>query len=85
MCSFYGMKPDEVMEMDADEANMLLKGIAVIEAQDMLRAMKVADFPNMQQSDRQSLHREIYSRAYPAIERKPITLDKLNEVLKRGR
>ena len=51
--------------MEYNEAMRYFDAITVIEAQNMLISMQVADYPNMKRDDRSRLHREIHKKAYP--------------------
>lgn len=51
--------------MSADDFNDLWEAITVIEAQEILTALRVADWPNMKQDARRGFHRKLMSKAYP--------------------
>lgn len=55
----------------------------MIEAQDMLLKMQIADYPNMTKSSRQKLHKEMHKKAYPSSfnESKKITNDELMRLI----
>jgi hypothetical protein len=44
---------------------MYWEAITIIEAQNMLAAMKVQDYPHLKQSDRSKSYKEIAALAYP--------------------
>lgn len=52
------------MELDLDKSEMLLKSMTMIQSQDMLKDMALADYPNMKQEERSRMHRRISSMAY---------------------
>lgn len=53
------------MEMDHATLEQYWRAITVIEAQDALIALKVADFPYQNRNDRQRTHRQFHKLAYP--------------------
>lgn len=53
--------------MDADLFHTFSDAMDAIEAEEMLRQIRVAQFPYLQKSDQQKLHRELHRKAYPAI------------------
>ncbi len=56
-----------------------------IEAQEQLKLMTVADWPNMKKQTRSKVHRELFKQAYPSEVRKKnyITPEELQKVLGR--
>lgn len=70
--------------MDSDEISMLIQAMDVMHAQEVLVQMKVADFPNMENTDRRTLHRDIHRTAYPKNVGKPMTTADLARVLANG-
>lgn len=65
---------------------MLWKSIDVLEARETLKEMNIASWPHMKQQARSSLHKKISKKAFPKLfeDEKPMTLDRLEEIL-RGR
>jgi len=63
----------------------LWQAITVIEAQEQLKQMSVADWPNMKKQQRSKVHKELFSKAYPSEVRKKnyITPEQLQKVLGR--
>lgn len=59
--------------------------ISTIEAQEQLKQMSVADWPNMKKPARTKIHKELFSKAYPSEVRKKnyITPEQLQKVLGR--
>ena len=59
--------------------------ITTIEAQEQLKQMSVADWPNVIKSERTKIHKELFSKAYPSEVRKKnyITPEQLQKVLGR--
>jgi hypothetical protein len=56
--------------------------ISIIEAQEMLKAIKVANFNNMEKNDRERLHRDLMQTAYPdAMKAKKLSLTDLQGLL----
>jgi hypothetical protein len=87
MCRFYGMSVDEARNMPVEIADQFWLAITQIEAQEMLIAMKVSDFPHLKKQSRESLGREIHKQAYPASFEKPKALSgkALEALINRGR
>lgn len=61
------------------------QAITIIEAQEQLKQMTVADWPNMKKQSRNKLHKELFSKAYPSEFRKKnyVTPEQLQKVLGR--
>jgi hypothetical protein len=57
----------------------------MLEAQETLRAMSMADWPNMKRSAREELHRKIHKAAYPVTYSKPVTVQELAKMLGLGK
>jgi hypothetical protein len=53
----------------------------VLQAQEMLRAMNVADYPHMKKQGRDKLHRDVYKRAFPDQKKRVITTEDLKTLL----
>lgn len=51
--------------MPATDFNDLWEAITVIEAQEILTQLRIADWPNMKKSERTTFHRKLISKAYP--------------------
>lgn len=41
------------------------QAVTILQAQEALIQMKIADYPNMKKADRQKLHKELHKKAYP--------------------
>ena len=61
--------------------SVYLEAVEIIEAQEMLRAMNIADYPTMKKNDRQRLHRQVYKTAYPNEKKRVITTQDLKKIL----
>lgn len=61
----YGGTEDYWRNMEAEKARMYWEAITVIEAQAMLTAMTISQFPNMKRAAQNELHRKIQKMAYP--------------------
>lgn len=61
------------------------QAITVIEAQEQLKKLNVADWPNMKKAARTKMHKELFSKAYPREIKKKnyITAEQLQKVLGR--
>lgn len=61
------------------------QAITVIEAQEQLKKLNVADWPNMNKTARTKMHKELFSKAYPREIKKKnyITPEQLQKVLGR--
>ncbi len=53
------------MEMTCEWGDAYWKAVTVIEAQQYLLGIKLAQVPNMRRSDLQKWHRELHRQAYP--------------------
>lgn len=63
---FYPGQPVEYwLNLDPRILQELWLAIDVIEAEEVLMQMKIADWPNMGRSQRSQFHRKIYKRANP--------------------
>ena len=65
LCYFYGLKPHEVLELDALTQADLWLAITQIEAQDFLIKAKIALLPQMKPADRTKIMREMHKEAHP--------------------
>lgn len=66
------------------DVNTCLKAAEVLEAQEMLRAMNVADYPHQKKEPRARLHRQVYKQAFPDQKKRVITTDDLKKILENG-
>lgn len=55
------------MNLTIDVEEMLWQSITMIESQDMLIAMKTADFPHLKKENRSRVHKSIYKNAFPKV------------------
>ncbi len=53
----------------------------MIEAQEMLKAMQIADFPHTQKSKREKIHRDLHKKAYPKTYSKPVSTEDLARII----
>jgi DNA-binding phage protein len=67
----YGWTHEEIMGLDVEDAELYIKAIDVIEAQNMLLQMKIADYPNMKNSERRKLFKTLHKQAYPDFDDLP--------------
>jgi len=84
VCQFYSISPLDLDTIEISEIYTLIECIDIIEAQEMLRSMKVADFPNMKPEHRGKIHRDLYKRAYPVKikeSRKSLNIEDIAKVL----
>ena len=63
LCKFYGWLPEYVEDMDYGKANEYWLAITVLESQDSLVSMEIADWPNMKESQRKKVHRNRYKQS----------------------
>ena len=82
MASYYGWKPDYIDALDCDTFFTYNKAIEAIEAQDILLRLKVADWPNMKQGDRDKFFKEIRKKAYPLEKPTVLKFDELDSLLR---
>jgi hypothetical protein len=52
--------------MTSEDVSMLWESMTAIEAQDELKKMVIADWPNMKKSQRDKRHKELFAMAYPS-------------------
>lgn len=64
--------------------NNLWDCITVIEAQNLLTSLTIADWPNMKKEGREKLHRSLSRKAYPDTfkGKKKVSLEELDKILK---
>lgn len=60
---FYGISPSELEKLPRALLAVYRKAVPELMAQEMLCAMRVADFPYMEQADRETLHRDLLDSA----------------------
>ncbi len=80
------MSWQDVCEMPASIFNEFWESITVIEAQNMLTRMTVADYPHVKKEDRTKIHRKLYKLAHPDLfesEEKAISVSDIGKVLGR--
>ena len=87
---FYGLGFDEFNTMPVDDFMDLYNSITIIEAQEMLRLLQVADYPNMGKEDRKKLFDGLKKAAYPsrlkgASKEKGVSTKELFSRMKNGR
>jgi hypothetical protein len=58
-----------------------LQALEVIEAQEMLRAMNVADYPTLKKESRSRLHKQVYKQAFPDQKKRVVTTEDLKKLL----
>lgn len=81
---FYGLSPDEVLNLDNDMVFTLSEAIAALKAQETMELMKVADWPNMKKEARSKLFKDLNKAANPSIvkeERKALSTQDLAALL----
>jgi hypothetical protein len=79
------MNIQEIEDSPTEKIDSLWLAITQIEAQEQLKQMTIADWPNMKKAARTKLHKELHSQAYPSELRKKnyITPEQLQKVLGR--
>lgn len=53
------------MSMPADVFEMYWEAMRVIDAQEMMRAMTLGDYPHAGKDTRRKIHRQVHREAYP--------------------
>jgi hypothetical protein len=71
--------------MDYADALEHYEAITVIEAQEALMSMKLADYPRAKPESRKQFHRETRKLAYPPGFQREMEFDEFIEVMQRGR
>lgn len=79
------MSLSEIEDTDSDRIESLWLAITTIEAQDQLKKLTVADWPNMKKAARTKMHKELFSKAYPSEIKKKnyVTADQMQKLLGR--
>jgi hypothetical protein len=77
------MSLSEIENTDSDKIESLWLAITSIEAQEQLKKLSVADWPNMKKAARTKMHKELFSKAYPSEIKKKnyITADQMQKLL----
>lgn len=86
MCRFYGWTHVQLMDLDVDLFDEYWQAIDIIEAKEQLVRLSAADWPNLKPSYRETQHRQLHERAYPASfnEAKPVSNADLARILSGG-
>lgn len=84
MAYFYSVPFSFIEELDVESFQKYWDAITIIEAQEMLNQITVADWPHMKKGSREKLHKGLYRKAYPSIfrEQKQVSMDDLARILK---
>ena len=64
-----------------EDSNTYFQACSILEAQEMLRAMNVADYPYAKKDTRQKLHRQVHKQAFPDAKKRGMTFDDLKSIL----
>lgn len=82
---FPAYKISDLAELSSMTLDVMWQCITMIEAQEQLKAMTIADWPNMKKAQRQKLHKDLFRQAFPrALKQKNIIeLSDLQKVLGR--
>jgi hypothetical protein len=83
MARFYGWNDEYLEQMDAHTFREYLDCISVIEAQEALVQLTVADYPRQGEEFRNNVHRSLHITAYP--NRKKMSIEEALNKLGRGR
>lgn len=67
-----------------DDLSTYYTAAEIIEAQEMIRAMNVADYPHMKKTNREKLHKQVYKSAFPDQKKRSITTEDLKIMLENG-
>lgn len=72
--------------MDADVVEAYWKAIDVIEAQEMLKALQVSDYPYLKKEGRKRLYKSMHNKAYPNenVNAKILTTEQVDKFLGMG-
>ncbi len=60
--------------MDAEQVEEFWQAITVIESQEVLLGMKIADFPHLTKSARTTSHKDFFKQAFPRTFRETRTV-----------
>lgn len=71
------------MDLTAPAVSQLWECITMIEAQDQLNKLSAADWPNLASENRQSIHKDLFNKAFQKDEQKVtvVTQSELNRIL----
>lgn len=75
LASFYGWTHEYILGMSNDVALEYYEAITVIDAQDRMVDMNMADYPNMKKESRKKFFRQMRKQAYPTSLYKPKEMD----------
>jgi len=67
--------------MTTDEMSSAYSAVIVIENQEILKQLNVADYPMMKREARNKLHRHLFKLAFPDQKKKVITMEDLKKIL----
>lgn len=84
MASFYGWTNEYIEKMAYSDAVEYYGAIAVIEGQEALLKMKIADYPRMKDEDRRKFFRDIRKQAFPQGLQKEMDFDDFFKVMGHG-
>lgn len=59
------MSPNEAVNLDAHLESTLWQAIPVLEAQEMLKQMRISLWPHMTKEARSTDHRQLFNQGYP--------------------
>jgi len=67
--------------MQTDDLNTFYTAAIILENQEMLRKLTIADYPDMKKSNREKVHRQVYKAAYPDQTKRVVTVEDLKRYL----
>ena len=84
IAQFYGWSHEYIEEMPFSVALEYYQAITVIEAQERLIDLKIADYPRMLKADRNELFKKFNKMAYPDTMRKEMDFDEFFRIMGHG-
>lgn len=84
MSRFYGWNLEYIEALEYEKFNQCWLAITMIEAQETLINLTLADYPNMKDKDRKRLHRDMHKKAYFQREDKAVKVEDLQNIYGMG-
>lgn len=78
---FYGFEPEVIAEMGIDQFSQYYIGMEQIECQEALLGIQIFSYPKMKKQDQSRLFRKLHSRAFPVVDKGPMSMEQLKEYL----
>ena len=74
MAKAFGWTDEEISRLEFGKIKQYLLALDALDHREMLREMKIAEYPEMKLAQKRSMHNDIYKAAYPSTTRKSVTI-----------